>query len=105
MQTASMTHRRHADTFLTHIFGGGLADERYRVERYRSAASGEIKPLVEGQAKGGRRQKRQIMSLRTVRRLRPARDEIIIATGISVDGGIQYWGEWSCGLFANGRHR
>ena len=39
MQTSATTHQRHAATFLTHIFGGGLADERYRVTRYRAACN------------------------------------------------------------------
>ena len=105
MPTTASTHQRHAATFLTHIFGGGLeADEHFVVERFQSTADGQIRPLDEGQVKGGRKP-RTTMSRRSVRRLRPERNEIIIATDISVDGGIQYCGEWSCGLFANGRHR
>ena len=104
MQTTATTHQRHAATFLTHIFGGGLADERYRVTRYTSTADGQIRPLNDSKEKDARKP-RTTMSRRSVQRLRPERNEIIIATGISVDGGVQYWGEWSCGLFANGRHR
>ena len=33
-----------ARTFLTHLFGRGLDDEKYRVERYRSMADGMIRP-------------------------------------------------------------
>ena len=86
MQTTVTTHQRHAATFLTHIFGGGLADERYRITRYTSTADGQKKDA---------RKPRTTMSRRSVRRLRPERNEIIIATGISVDGGIQYWGDYA----------
>ncbi len=103
MQTAR-TIERTASTYLIHEFGRGLEDERYVVSRYRSHANGDIRPLDEQQAKDARK-RRATMSRRSVRRLRPDRNEIIIATGVSVDGGIQYWGEWSCGLFAEGRHR
>ena len=30
-------------TILTHVFGRGLADERYVVERYRAMADGDIR--------------------------------------------------------------
>ena len=40
------TNRRAASTYLVHFFGGGLEEEgRYVVERYETAASGEIRPL------------------------------------------------------------
>ena len=106
MQTTAMAHQRNASTYLVHLFGRGLADERYDVQRFETAADGEIRPWrCNQQAKSGRKQARKIMSLRSVQRLRPQRNEIIIATGVRVDGGIQYWGSWACGLFANGRHR
>ena len=31
-------------TYLTHLFGRGLDDEKYRVERFRSMAEGMIRP-------------------------------------------------------------
>ena len=45
MHTARST-RRTASTYLVHFFGGGLQEGgRYVVERYETAASGEIRPL------------------------------------------------------------
>ena len=36
---------RDAQSFLIHLFGGGLDDDRYVVERYRSLADGQIRPV------------------------------------------------------------
>ena len=93
----------NARTYLTHIFGLGLEDDRYVVERFVSTFDGEIKPYA--RANGGRKQARKEMSLRAVQRLRPERDEIIIATGIELSGGIQMWGSRATQLFVNGKHR
>ena len=85
-----------ASTFLTHLFGAGLNDgDRYVVERFRSLASGEIRrrPGDEAPAKARRKAKRKIVSVRTVKKLRPARDEIIVCTGLHSHAGIQYWGD------------
>ena len=90
--------RPEAQTFLTHLFGLGLEDERYAVERFRSADDGEIRPLPAGG--------RGTASRRTVRKMRPARDEIIVCTGLRLKtSGIQYWGAFATGLFAQGRRR
>ena len=95
MQTVNPL-RGNARTFLTHLFGTDLDDEdRYVIERFRSMASGEIRrrPGDKAPAKGRPKAKRQIVSVRTVKKLRPARDEIIVCTGIRTDAGIQYWGD------------
>ena len=95
MQTLNAV-RGNARTFLTHLFGAGLDDEdRYVVERFRSMASGEIRrrSADKAPAKGRPKAKRKIVSVRTVKKLRPARDEIIVCTGLHTDAGIQYWGD------------
>ena len=85
--------RREANTFLTHLLGQGLADERYEVRRYRSSGGGELMPLPAGES-AGRRSKRVTASRRAVRDMRPARDELIVCTGLKVPGsGLQLWGE------------
>ena len=87
---------READTFLTHLFGRGLADERYAVERFRSTMDGDIRPVPAGEAKtgSGRKKKRATASRKAVREMRPARDELIVCTGLKVPGsGLQLWGE------------
>ena len=33
-----------ADTFLVHLFGAGLEDDRYVVERFKAHADGDIRP-------------------------------------------------------------
>ena len=43
MQTVK-AFRGNARTFLTHMFGRGLDDDRYMIERFRSKADGEIHP-------------------------------------------------------------
>ena len=81
------THPGNASTFLTHLFGQGLDDDRYVVERFRSMADGDIRPLRAGGTRNN-------VSRQTVRKMRPARDEIIVATGINLrNSGVQYWGE------------
>ena len=47
MQTIKLP-RGNAHTFLTHLFGRGLDDDRYRVERFQSMADGEIHPARAG---------------------------------------------------------
>ncbi len=82
-----------ANTFLIHLLGSGLADERYEVKRYQSDARGGIRPVPAGEP-GKRRRKRVTASRRVVREMRPARDELIVCTGIKIPGsGLQLWGE------------
>ena len=84
--------KQEADTFLTRLFTRGLADERYEVKRYKSAG-GEIRLLPAPMGRG-RRSKRVTASRRTVREMRPARDELIVCTGLRIPGsGLQLWGE------------
>ena len=108
MQIGS-AQRGNTETFLVHIFGRGLDDERYVVERFRSMADGEIRPVpITAPAVRGRRRRARntVTSLSNVKQMRPARDEIIVCTAVNLeDSGIQYWGTWACGLFASGRHR
>ena len=105
MRTSGGVHRS-ARTFLTHFFGRGLDDERYVVERYQSDYQGQIRPWRPAKnAKGGSGEARKVMSLRAVRRLRPERNEIIVATGVELAGGVQYFGDLATGLFASGKRR
>ena len=83
---------REANTFLTHLFTRGLADERYEVKRYKSA-DGDIRPVPDRES-GRRKKKRATASRKAVREMRPARDELIVCTGLKVPGsGLQLWGE------------
>ena len=85
--------RPEASTFLTHLFTRGLADERYAVERFRSTIDGDIRPVPDRES-GRRKKKRATASRKAVREMRPARDELIVCTGIRVPGsGLQLWGE------------
>ena len=89
------THPGNAITFLTHLFGQGLDDDRYVVERFQSMADGDIRPLRTGgpRTKGRRKAPGTVASRQAVRKMRPVRDEIIIATGINLrNSGVQYWG-------------
>ena len=89
---AALAPRGNARTFLTHFVGSGLDDDRYVIERYLSQADGDIVPIdANGVRPRGRRKPRPaIASLRAVKRMRPARDEIIIATGIKLRNcGVQ----------------
>ena len=100
MRTGRMFHR-DAQTFLVHLFGRGLDDERYVVETYRSLPSGEIRPVEAGQpeTRGRCRQRRKIVSRKAVREMRPERDEIIVCTGVKLArSGVQLWGISASGL-------
>ena len=102
MHTGRMFHR-DAQTFLIHLFGRGLEDDRYVIERYKSLANGEIRPVGAEQpkAKGRRGQRRAIATLSAVKKLRPERDEIIVCTGVNLArSGVQIWGLGATGLGA-----
>ena len=93
---------RDAQTFLVHVFGRGLDDERYVIEKYRSLPGGEIRPIQAAEqpkAKGRRKPRRKIVSRRAVREMRPERDEIIVCTGLTLArSGVQIWGVQATGL-------
>ena len=101
------TTMRESNTFLTHTFGQGLEDERYAVERFKSAMDGEIRPMPAGESdKGGSKRKRVTATRKAVREMRPARDEIIVCTGLKLKtSGIQYWGAYATGFFAQSSRR
>ena len=105
---AAIAPRGDARTWLTHFVGNGLDDDRYVVETFRSLANGDIVPVqADGSKPKGRHKARgRILTLKAVERLRPARDQIIIATGIKRrDCGVQLWGWRSLGIFADRRQR
>ena len=92
---AALAPRGDARTFLAHFGGGGLDDDRYVIQRYLSRANGDIVPVnADGtKPKGRRRPRPTIASLQEVENIRPARGEIIIATGIKLRNcGVQLWG-------------
>ena len=93
MQMAT-TLRRSTHTFLTHLFGPGLDDDRYVIERFQSKADGEIRPRRRnGSSKKSRgKASREIVSLSTVQRLRsgegrPADLWLPVAGGTSPGAG------------------
>ena len=96
-----------ASTILTHVFGRGLADERYVVERFQAMADGDIRryPGDATPSKARPKPKRTIASLKAVRQLRPARTEIIICTGLRIKGGVQLWGDIATGLFCDRKQK
>ena len=105
MSTAR-TIQRAASTYLVHFFGGGLQERgRYVVERYETAASGEIRPVAADKQSAGRRKRRTTLSCRAVRRLRPIPNEIIVATDVSRDAGMQLFGSAAAGIALRGKWR
>ena len=105
---AALAPRGNARTFLTHFVGGGLDDDRYAIERYLSRADGDIVPVDANGArpKGRRKPRPAIASLREVKQMRPARDEIIIETGIKLRNcGVQLWGWRAMGIFVERRQK
>ena len=105
MQMAT-TLRRSTYTFLTHLFGPDLDDDRYVIGRFQSKADGEIRPRNGASKKSRGKASHEIASLSTVQRMRPERDEIIICTGLNCTTlGVQYWGDRAVGLFVNAKYR
>lgn len=108
MTTAIAVPGNTADTFLTHFFGGGLSDERYVVERFRAMIDGDIRRCPDeapAKGKGGPKAKLATATLKAVRELRPARNEIIVCTGLRSKGGVQYWGSVSAGILCDRKQR
>ena len=104
MSTAMAISGSTTATFLTHFFGRGLADERYVVERFHAMADGDIRRLPgEAPAKTGRGARRTVATLRAVREMRPARNEIIVCTGLRTRGGMQVWGDLATSMFHDRR--
>ena len=98
----------NATTFLTHLVGGGLADTRYVVERFKSMLDGDIRPVQAEAPKGSRRRKakRVLATLKEVKEMRPGRNEIIVCTGLNVRNcGVQYWDCVATGLFHDRRQK
>ena len=85
MQTVN-AHPGNSRTFLIHMFGRGLEDDRYVVERFKSLTNGDIRPLnaEKSATKGRHKAPRTTVSLKSVREMRPKRDEIIICTGVTI---------------------
>ena len=85
MTTAMALPGNTTSTFLTHFFGRGLEDERYVVERYKARADGDIVPILADapKSKGRRKARRVTATLKTVKELRPAPNEIIICTALN----------------------
>ena len=108
MNTAITVPGNTADTFLVHFFGGGLADERYVVDRFKAHADGDIRPWPGGEpAKGRGRQaaKRVTATLKAVKAMRPTRTEIIVCTGLRTRGGQQLWGDLAASLWPDRKQR
>ena len=96
-----------ADTFLVHLFGTGLADDRYVVEKFHSRADGDIVPVPAEAtgAKGRGAAKHTIVSRKDAEAMRPGRTEIVVCTGLSTRGGRQAWGSVAAGLLCDRRQR
>ena len=109
MTTAIAIPGNTATTFLTHFFGGGLADDRYVVERFKALADGDIRRCTGEDAattkKGRRKARRDTATLNEVKEMRPARTEIIVCTGLRTRGGKQLWGDLATSLFHDRRLR
>ncbi|MYG52655.1 MAG: hypothetical protein F4204_10000 [Rhodospirillaceae bacterium] len=95
-----------ASTYLIHLFGTGLSDERFVVEKFRALANGEIRPVApEATTKGRRAAKRTVVSRSEAEAMRPERTEIIICTGLSTRGGRQAWGSVAAGLLCDRKQK
>ena len=105
---AALAPRGDSRTFLTHFVGRGLDDDRYVVQRYLSRANGDIVAVDDDgdRPKGRRRARPRILSRQALEKLRPARDEIIVATGVNRrDCGCQLWGWRAMGIFVERRQK
>ena len=96
-----------ARTYLTHLFGSGLEDDRYVVERFKAMVDGNIRRIDPEAPRNRRRRKAGPVtaSLSSVKAMRPARTEIIVCTGLRTRGGVQMWGDVATGLFHDRKQR
>ncbi|MYG53223.1 MAG: hypothetical protein F4204_13015 [Rhodospirillaceae bacterium] len=96
-----------ASTYLIHLFGTGLADDRYVVERFLARADGNIVPVPAEAlaAKGRRKTKHTVVSRKEAEAMRPDRTEIIICTGLKTRGGRQAWGSVAAGLLCDRKQK
>ena len=91
---AVIASRGDVRTWLIHLVGDGLHDDRFIVEIFRLLPNGDVVPVQpEGIACNGRCGARgRILTLVVVEKLRPVRDQIIIATRVTRrDRGVQLW--------------
>ncbi len=108
MNTAIAVPGNTASTFLTHFFGGGLSDDCYVVERFKALVNGDIRRCADeapAAKKGRRKTKLATATLKAVQAMRPARTEIIVCTGLTTRGGVQYWGSVSMGLLCDRKQK
>ena len=108
MSAAIAMNGNTASTFLTHIFGSGLIDDRYVVERFKALVDGDIRRCPDPaptKGKGRSRANYATATLKAVREMRPARTEIIVCTGLRTRGGVQIWGDIASGLFHDRRQK
>ena len=109
MTTAMAIPGNTADASLVHFFGGGLADDRCVVERFKAFADGDIRPWPGEKSttakKGRRGAKRVTATLKAVKEVRPDRTEIIICTGLRTRGGVQVWGRYAAGILCDRKQR
>ena len=88
-----------AAPFPTHILGGGPDDQRYVVQRFQALADGDIRPIpAEQLATKGRKIQRTVATLKAVREMRLARNEVIACTGLKTRDGAKYRGSLAIGL-------
>ena len=74
MSTAMAMPGNTASTYLIHLFGTGLADERFVVQKFRALANGEIRPVApEAASKGRRAARRVVVSRKQAEAMRPDR--------------------------------
>ena len=108
MTTAIALPGNSASTFLTHLFGSGLSDDTYVVERFKAMVDGDLRRCADeppAAKKGRRKAKRATASLKAVQAMRPERNEVIVCTGLRTRGGVQYWGWIAMGLGIDRRQK
>ena len=97
--TPSIQTLRNETTFLMHVTGDGLPEDRFAVQFFQSKANGDIVPVHPEETPGKGKPRPSIMTLEKVRALRPGRDGIIIATGIDDRKcRLQAWGIRASGI-------
>ena len=84
------------------MFGRGLEDDRYVVERFQAMADGDIRRIrgEESAKRKGRKAKRTVATRKAVQQMRPARTEIIICTSLRIKSSVQLWGDIATGPFS-----
>ena len=92
---AAQVFSANATTFLTHIVGRGLVDERYVVQRFKSMIDGDIR-LIETEAPKGKRRSKAKHTLASLADVKETACDLLIDAAGLCDRSGKAPESWPC---------